>query len=132
MVVGCLYLPRQSAPGPKFDYKLRWYDRLGRHAGACLRSGAPVVSPGLQRHATDLDVYAPERWVDDALSGGGGVPYRRLVAQGGRRLRALHPDEIIYTFGVIPGRLARDAGLPSIICLLSPPLAKRLTARRGP
>ena len=49
---------------------------------------------------TDLDVYAPERWVDDTLF----RPevreaYRRLVAQGWTdALRALHPNERIYTF----------------------------------
>jgi exodeoxyribonuclease-3 len=48
---------------------------------------------------TDLDVYAPERWVDDALF----RPevrdaYQRLVAQGWTdALRVLHPDERIYT-----------------------------------
>jgi exodeoxyribonuclease-3 len=39
MIVGCLYLPNGNpAPGPKFDYKLRWFDRLATHAGSCLRA----------------------------------------------------------------------------------------------
>ena len=33
MIVGCLYLPNGNpAPGPRFEYKLRWFDRLAKHA----------------------------------------------------------------------------------------------------
>jgi len=85
VIVGCLYLPNGNlAPGPKFDYKLRWFERLSEHAGQLLASGAPTVLAGDHNvMPTDIDVYAPERWVDDALF----RPevreaYRRLVAQG--------------------------------------------------
>ena len=85
VIVGCLYLPNGNpAPGPKFDYKLRWFERLSEHAGHLLASGAPTVLAGdYNVMPTDIDVYAPERWVDDALF----RPevreaYRRLVAQG--------------------------------------------------
>ena len=78
---------------------------------------------------TDLDVYAPERWVDDALF----RPevreaYRPLVAQGWTdALRQLHPGERIYTFWkYFRNAFARDAGLRIDHLLLSPPLAKRL------
>src|SRR6516165_7303070 len=70
------------ASGP--DYKLRWFERLSEHAGQLLASGAPTVLAGDHNvMPTDIDVYAPERWVDDALF----RPevreaYRRLVAQG--------------------------------------------------
>jgi exodeoxyribonuclease III len=133
MIVGCLYLPNGNpAPGPKFDYKLRWFDRLATHAGSLLASGAPVVIAGdYNVMPTDLDVYAPERWVDDALF----RPevrdaYRRLVAQGWTdALRALHPDERIYTFWkYFRNAFGRNAGLRIDHLLLSPPLAKRLTA----
>jgi len=69
LVVGCLYLPNGNpAPGPKFDYKLRWFERLQEHAGGLLAGGAPVVLAGdYNVMPTELDVYAPERWVDDAL-----------------------------------------------------------------
>jgi exodeoxyribonuclease-3 len=84
-IVGCLYLPNGNpAPGPKFNYKLRWFDRLAEHAASLLATGEPVVLAGdYNVMATDLDVYAPERWVDDALF----RPevrdaYRRLVEQG--------------------------------------------------
>ena len=79
---------------------------------------------------TDLDVYAPKRWIDDAL-------FRpevrdansRLVEQGWTdALRALHPGERIYTFSkYFRNAFARDAGLRVDHLLLSPPLAKRLT-----
>ena len=133
MIVGCLYLPNGNpAPGPKFDYKLRWFDRLATHAGSLLASGAPVVIAGdYNVMPTDLDVYAPERWVDDALF----RPevrdaYRRLVAQGWTdALRALHPNERIYTFWkYFRNAFGRNAGLRIDHLLLSPPLAKRLTA----
>ena len=116
MLVGCLYLPNGNpAPGPKFDYKLRWFERLTSYANTLLESGAPVVLAGdFNVMPTDLDVYAPERWVDDALF----RPevrdaYQRLVAQGWTdALRVLHPDERIYTFWkYFRNAFARDAGL---------------------
>ena len=69
LLVGCLYLPNGNpAPGPKFDFKLRWFERLATHAKGLLASGAPVVLAGdYNVMPTDLDVYKPERWVDDAL-----------------------------------------------------------------
>ena len=55
-------------PGPKFDYKLRWFERLIAHAAELLALGKPVVLAGdYNVMPTDLDVYAPERWLDDAL-----------------------------------------------------------------
>ena len=46
ILVGCLYLPNGNpAPGPKFDYKLRWFERLTSYAKALLESGAPAVLP---------------------------------------------------------------------------------------
>ena len=133
MIVGCLYLPNGNpAPGPKFDYKLRWFERLTDYAQALLDSGAPAVLAGdFNVMPTDLDVYAPERWIDDALF----RPevrdaYRRLLARGWTDpLRALHPDERIYTFWkYFRNAFARDAGLRIDHLLLSPSLAARLVA----
>ncbi len=80
---------------------------------------------------TDLDVYKPERWLDDALF----RPkvrdaYRRLVAQGWTdALRALHPGERIYTFwDYFRNAYGRNAGLRIDHLLLSPALAGRLKA----
>ncbi len=102
LVVGCLYLPNGNpAPGPKFDYKLRWFERLSLHAKNLLAGGASVILVGdYNVMPTDLDVYAPARWVDDALF----RPevrdaYRRLVDQGWTdAIRSLHPGERIHTF----------------------------------
>jgi exodeoxyribonuclease-3 len=133
MVVGCLYLPNGNpAPGPKFDYKLRWFERLTLHAKMLLASGAPVVLAGdYNVMPTDLDVYAPERWVDDALF----RPevreaYRHLVDQGWTdAVRSIHPGERIYTFwDYWRNAYGRNAGLRIDHLLLSPPLKKRLTA----
>ena len=118
------------APGPKFDYKLRWFDRLTSYGQSLLNGGAPVILAGdFNVMPTELDVYAPERWVDDALF----RPevreaYRRLVEQGwADALRALHPDERIYTFWkYFRNAFARDAGLRIDHLLLSPSIAGRL------
>jgi exodeoxyribonuclease III len=133
LLVGCLYLPNGNpAPGPKFDFKLRWFDRLAAHAKALLASGAPVVLAGdYNVMPTDLDVYKPERWVDDALF----RPEvrdadRNLVAQGWTdALRTLHPDERIYTFwDYFRNAYGRDAGLRIDHILLSPAVAQSLKA----
>jgi exodeoxyribonuclease III len=133
LVVGCLYLPNGNpAPGPKFDYKRRWFDRLAKHAQGLLDSGAPVVLAGdYNVMPTDLDVYKPERWLDDALF----RPevrkaYADLLAQGWTdALRALHPGERIYTFwDYFRNAYRRDAGLRIDHLLLSPALAPRLRA----
>ena len=69
ILIGGLYLPNGNPkPGPKFDYKLRWFDRLIAHAGELLATGQPVMLAGdFNVMPTDLDVYKPERWLDDAL-----------------------------------------------------------------
>ncbi len=89
VLVGCLHLPNGNpAPGPTFDYKLRWFERLNSHSAALLALDRPVVLAGdYNVMPTDLDVYAPERWIDDALF----RPevrdaFHRLTAQGGRML----------------------------------------------
>jgi exodeoxyribonuclease III len=71
ILIGCLYLPNGNpAPGPKFDYKLRRFNRLIVHAAESLSSSLPVILAGdYNVMPTDLDVYKPERWVDDALFG---------------------------------------------------------------
>ena len=133
IVVGCLYLPNGNpAPGPKFDYKLLWFERLAKHAKGLLASGVPAVLAGdYNVMPTEIDVYAPERWMDDALF----RPevreaYRQLVAQGWTdALREVHPGERIYTFWkYFRNAFARDAGLRIDHFLLNPALADRLVA----
>lgn len=131
LLVGCLYLPNGNpAPGPKFEYKLAWFEALLAHAASLLASGAPVILAGdYNVMPTDLDVYKPERWLDDALF----RPevrdaYARLVTQGWTdALRTLHFDERIYTFwDYFRNAYARDAGLRIDHLLLSPSIAGRL------
>jgi exodeoxyribonuclease-3 len=131
ILVGCLYLPNGNpAPGPKFDYKLRWFERLTQHADALLATYAPVVLAGdYNVMPTELDVYKPERWIDDALF----RPevreaFARLIARGWKdAVRELHPGARIYTFwDYFRNAWGRDAGLRIDHLLLSPSLAGRL------
>jgi len=133
LTVGCLYLPNGNpALGPKFGYKLAWFARLAKHAKKLLASGAPVVLAGdYNVMPTDLDVYKPERWLDDALFRPEvRAAYAKLVKQGWTdAVRALHPDERIYTFwDYFRNAYGRDAGLRIDHLLLSPAVAERLTA----
>lgn len=133
ILVACLYLPNGNpAPGPKFDYKLAWFERLIKHADELMATGAKVVLAGdFNVMPTELDVYKPERWVNDALF----RPetrdaFHRLVAQGWTdSLRTMHPDERIYTFwDYFRNAYGRDAGLRIDHLLLSPALAPALKA----
>jgi exodeoxyribonuclease-3 len=133
LVVGCLYLPNGNpAPGPKFDYKLKWFARLLLHAEGLLKEGRPTVLAGdYNVMPTDLDVYAPDRWRDDALFRPEvKAAFRYLVDEGWTdALRTLHPGERIYTFwDYFRNRFARDHGLRIDHLLLDPQLAKRLVA----
>lgn len=131
VLVGCLYLPNGNpAPGPKFDYKLKWFARLTDYAASLIATDLPVVLVGdFNVMPTDLDVYKPERWREDALF----RPEVRqafgdVVAQGWTdAVRHLHPDERIYTFWKYwRNSFERDAGLRIDHFLLSPKLMPRL------
>ena len=95
IVVASIYLPNGNPlPGPKFDYKLRWFERLTAHAAELFASGAPVVLAGdFNVMPTEQDVHAPERWLDDALFAPEvRAAWFRLVEQGWTdAVRALHP-----------------------------------------
>jgi exodeoxyribonuclease-3 len=131
--VACLYLPNGNpAPGPKFDYKLSWFERFIVHAAALMASGKPVVLAGdYNVIPTEKDVYKPERWVDDALfRSETREAFGRLMAQGWiDAVRTLHPDETIYTFfDYFRNAFQRNAGLRIDHFLLSPAVAPRLRA----
>jgi exodeoxyribonuclease-3 len=131
--VACLYLPNGNpAPGPKFDYKLRWFERLTEHAAGLLSSKTPVVMTGdYNVIPTERDVYKPERWVDDALfRPETRSAFKTLVAQGWTdALRKLYPDETLYTFwDYFRNAYGRNAGLRIDHFLLSPQVAGRLAA----
>ncbi|QJE02214.1 exodeoxyribonuclease III [Massilia forsythiae] len=133
VLVGGLYLPNGNpAPGPKFDYKLRWMERLQARAQELIDSGMPVVLCGdYNVIPTDIDVYKPERWREDALfRPETRAAWNELLGQGWcDALRATHPDQIIYTFwDYFRDAYGRNAGLRIDHLLLSPSLAPRLTA----
>jgi exodeoxyribonuclease III len=133
LIIGCLYLPNGNpAPGPKFDYKLRWLARLLAHAATLASSTSPVILAGdYNVIPTERDVYKPERWVDDALFR---VEVREafatLLKQGWiDAIRTRHPDETIYTFwDFFRNAYGRDAGLRIDHLLLNTAVAGRLAA----
>jgi len=132
VLVGCLYLPNGNPqPGPKFDYKLAWFERLIAHAATLVDCGQPVVLAGDYNVVpTDEDIYNPRSWRRDALlQPESREAWRRLQAQGWTdALRTLHPDARIYTFwDYFRQHFARDAGLRIDHLLLNAPLAARLT-----
>jgi len=102
VLVGCLYLPNGNPqPGPKFDYKLAWFERLLKYAATLYDSGHPVVLAGDYNVVpTDEDIYNPRSWLKDALlQPESRACYRRLLEQGWvDALREKYPDERIYTF----------------------------------
>ncbi len=125
ILVGCLYLPNGNpAPGPKFDLKLQWFERFNAYAGSLLALKIPVLLAGdYNVMPNDLDVYKPERWRDDALFRPEvRAAFHELMDQGWTdAVRALHPDERIYTFwDYFRNAFARDAGLRIDHLLLSP------------
>jgi exodeoxyribonuclease III len=133
ITVACLYLPNGNPqPGPKFDYKLKWFERLIEHAQTLFRAPAPVVLCGdFNVVPTDFDIYNPASWKKDALlQPAPRAAYQRLLAQGWTdAIRTLHPEERIYTFwDYFRNHWARNAGLRIDHLLLNGPAAKRLVA----
>ena len=131
ILVGNMYAPNGNPrPGPKFDYKLAWLDRLSDHARSLLDSGVPAILMGdYNVIPTDEDVYKPERWLTDALfAPEAREKYAELVHRGWiDAIRDLHPDERIYTFWHYwRNSFERDAGIRIDHLLLSPSLAPRL------
>ena len=131
ILIAGLYLPNGNpAPGPKFDYKLAWMERLRLRGLELLAQGIPAVLAGdFNVIPTERDVYKPERWVDDALfRPETRAAFERLIDQGWLdSLRAIHPDETIYTFwDYFRNAFGRDAGIRIDHLLLSPKLQPAL------
>jgi exodeoxyribonuclease III len=132
VLVACLYAPNGNPqPGPRFQYKLRWLERLLAHAAELFATGLPVVLAGDYNVVpTDFDIYdAKSSWKDDALlQPPARDAYARLLAQGWcDALRERHPDARIYTFwDYLRNAWQRDAGLRLDHLLLSKPLTARL------
>ena len=133
MLIGCLYLPNGNPqPGPKFDYKLQWFERLIRHAETLLEAGLPVVLAGDYNVVpTDADIYPSRSWSKNALvQPEPRACYQRLLEMGWTdAIRTAHPDERAYTFwAYLRDSWTRDAGLRIDHLLLSPDLAPRMVA----
>jgi exodeoxyribonuclease-3 len=133
ITVASIYLPNGNPqPGPKFQYKLAWFERLIEHAATLQGSARPVVLAGDYNVVpTDGvgDIYSPRSWLDDALlQPESRAAYRRLLAQGWTdALHLLHEGKPIYTFwDYFRNRFARDAGLRIDHLLLNPPAKSRL------
>jgi exodeoxyribonuclease III len=131
VIIGCLYLPNGNPqPGPKFDYKLAWFERLIKHAAGLYESGHPVVLAGDYNVVpTDQDIYNPRSWLKNALlQPESRERYQRLLAQGWTdALRARYPHERIYTFwDYFREHWQKNSGLRIDHLLLSADLAPRL------
>jgi exodeoxyribonuclease-3 len=133
ILVGNLYLPNGNPqPGPKFSYKLAWFERLIAHARTLHDSGHPVALVGDYNVVpTDFDIYGVRSYASNALlQPAPRAAYQRLLAQGWLdAIRAQHPDERMYTFwDFLRQAWPRDNGLRIDHLLLSPPLVPRLRA----
>ena len=128
--VASVYLPNGNPqPGPKFDYKLAWFERLNRHAQTLIDSGEPVILAGdLNVVPTNNDIYNAWAWREDAvMQPETREAYQRLLAQGWiDSHRHLYPKERIYTFWVNHQYFKRNAGFRMDFLLLSPSLASNL------
>lgn len=131
LIIGCIYLPNGNpVPGPKFDYKMKWFERLDAHAEMLITSGKKVMLVGdFNVMPTEKDVYKPEKFKEDALF----LPevrkaFDNLLKQGWTdALRHLYPDEIIYTFwDYFRNAYQRNAGLRIDHFLLSPEILPQL------
>lgn len=133
VVIACLYLPNGNPqPGPKFDYKLAWFERLIAHAADLLDSGAPVVLAGdFNVVPTEADIYNSRSWKTNALlQPRPRAAFARLLDLGWTdAIRARFPDDPPpWTFWqYFRQAWERDAGLRIDHLLLSPSLADRLT-----
>jgi exodeoxyribonuclease-3 len=132
VLIASLYLPNGNPrPGPKFDYKLAWMERLNAHAAELLASNAPVVLAGDYNVVpTEADIYNSRSWKKDALlQPESRAAFARLLAQGWTdALRERFPnDPPPWTFWqYFRQAWERDAGLRIDHLLLSPAAAARL------
>jgi exodeoxyribonuclease-3 len=133
LVVSCLYLPNGNPqPGPKFDYKLGWFERLIAHAAKLFRSQKPVVIAGdFNVVPTDFDIYDPKSWRKDALlQPESRACWERLLRQGWvDAIRTQYPEEKVFTFwDYFRQHWQRNAGLRIDHLLLNKTAAKGMTA----
>jgi exodeoxyribonuclease-3 len=133
ILVGCLYLPNGNPqPGPKFDYKVMWFDRLLAYAKTLIDSGHPIVLAGDYNIVpTDADIYNPRSWLQNALlQPAVRERFESMLAQGWTdALRTMHSGERIYTFwDYLRRRHGSGYGMRIDHLLVSPGLTSRLRA----
>jgi exodeoxyribonuclease-3 len=132
VVIASIYLPNGNPIGTeKFEYKLKWMDRLRAHAAELLAEERPVVLAGdYNVIPEDRDTFSRRAMANDALfQPESQQAFRRLVNQGWTdALRAFHPDEPkLFTFwDYTAGAWQRDAGFRIDHLLCSPRAADRL------
>jgi exodeoxyribonuclease-3 len=131
VIVASIYLPNGNPqPGPKFDYKLAWFERLIAHAGELMAAGVPAVLAGDYNVVpTEADIWPGHHEQANALL----QPqvrdaYQRLLDQGWTdALRTLQPEGPLWTFwGYLRHRWPNDKGMRLDHLLLSPSLAPGL------
>jgi len=133
VTVASIYLPNGNPqPGPKYDYKLAWFDRLIDHAASLFASERPVVLAGdynVIPTSTHDDTFSVRAMASDALlQPESQAAFRRLRNQGWTdAIRARHSVGPVYTFwDYQAGAWARDAGFRIDHLMLSPAAADRL------
>jgi exodeoxyribonuclease-3 len=131
IIVGCLYLPNGNPqPGPKFAYKLAWFEQFNRYAATLMATGHPVALCGdFNVVPTDFDIYNTRSWKKNALlQPESRDAFSQLMAQGWTdSLRHLFPEEQIFTFwDYFRNHLQTNSGLRIDHLLLSQVLKRRL------
>lgn len=125
MVVCCLYLPNGNPyPGEKFEYKLSWIKRLKKRANELIKMELPALLIGdFNIIPSDIDVYKPEKWTDDALFR---IEVRKAFVDLQKKgwidsLRILNPGKQIFTFwDYMYHSYDRNAGMRLDHILISP------------
>ncbi len=132
VLIASLYLPNGNPqPGPKFKYKLDWFDRLIDHAAGLMHEDVPAVLAGdFNVVPTDFDIYSLRSFADNALvQPAPRAAFAQLIDMGwSDAIRTMHPNDPQFTFwSYLRNRWSRDAGLRLDHLLLSPQVTKRLT-----
>lgn len=131
VLVGCVYLPNGNPqPGPKFAYKLKWFESLIKHAARIKKANVPAVLAGdFNVVPTEFDIYPKHSFTDNALL----QPevrraFARILRQGWTdAVRKLHPDDPQFSYwSYMRNRWPRDAGLRLDFLLISPSASDRL------
>lgn len=131
ILIASLYAPNGNPqPGPKFDYKLAWSERLIAHAAELFAADLPVVLAGDYNIVPEpRDIYPTTSYDKNALvQPESRAVFKRLLDQGWvDAIRKIHPDETVYTFwDYMRNRWPRDAGLRLDHLLLSRKVARRI------